>query len=105
MVPFLGIWAPVIMLAPESAARGAIDIPVIITLFVAMQAVICDYYLNRISRLERVSLAASCLFLFAFLILNSFLLLGIGAAIFLLIIGCYMLLFHRGRQGVRWSLH
>ncbi len=85
LVPFLGIWAPITMLAPESAARGAIDIPVIVALFVAMQAVICDYYLTRISVLERVALVASFLFMLTFLILNSFLLLGIGGVLFVVI--------------------
>ncbi len=70
LVPFLGIWAPVIMLAPQSLASGILDMIFVIVLLIAAQAVICDYYLTALTIPERVILAAVPLAIIAFFVLR-----------------------------------
>lgn len=70
LVPFLAIWAPVILLEPQSLAAGIRDIVVIVALFVAVQVVICDYYLSPISKVERFTLAGVSLVFILFFIFH-----------------------------------
>jgi TRAP-type uncharacterized transport system fused permease subunit len=70
LVPFLGIWAPVIMLAPQSLGTGILDMVLVIVLLIAAQAAICNYYLAALTIPERIALAAVPLTIFAFFILR-----------------------------------
>ena len=68
LVPFLGIWAPVVMLAPQSIAGGMVDLALILAMLIAAQAAICDHYLTPITITERVTLGAVPVVLMAFFI-------------------------------------
>lgn len=68
LVPFLGIWAPVIMLAPQSLTGGIVDMVFVIVLLIAAQAAICDHYLSSLTRMERLGLGAVPLLIIMFFI-------------------------------------
>ena len=85
LVPFLGIWAPVIMLEPKDLTSGLIDMALVIVLMIAAQAAICDYYFRALTLVERIVLAAVPVFIIAFFIQRSPLFAIVGGAAFLVI--------------------
>ena len=68
LVPFLGIWAPVIMLEPQSLSGGIVDLILVVALLIAIQAAICDYYFAAVTKVERISLGATALAILLFFV-------------------------------------
>jgi len=87
LLPWIMIYAPVVILRPESLMFGIAEIIAIILALFSLQVICSNYLVVELNAGERAGFFLAMIALFATLVTNNYLFLGIGIALFAVTVG------------------